>query len=288
VGEYLRKTKNPEYLELNSKVLSLRQRMRLLEQRNSNKVVKAIEIAKKHLAEGSKIFVFTNLIEQAERIYFEILRFYPDAKLITSKTSQEEREQLFRLFAEGTLRCIITTTVLDEGIDAPDADVAIVVSSRAIRHPRQFVQRIGRIVRPKPNKVSYVYILRTRGGVEEATLAELRAELDKVYQFSRMEELIWVRERVGGIMVFESRCTLEKSKRVGGHKSRIMIYSSVLKDLIGRKAHVKVYDPEGKLVKECDLTISRKVYKGYDYGKLSISLPVEYGGKKMRVEVYPY
>ena len=61
---------------------------------------------------------------------------------------------------------IVTTTVLDEGIDAPDSDAAIVVSSRAIKHPRQFVQRIGRIVRPLPDKIVYVYILRTKGGIE--------------------------------------------------------------------------------------------------------------------------
>lgn len=288
VGDYLRKTKNPEYRELNSKALSIRQRMRVLEQRNENKVAKAVELAKKHIDEGNRIFVFTNLIEQAEKIYNEIRKFYPDVKLVTSKTSTQERELFFKLFANGRIRCIVTTTVLDEGIDAPDADVAIVVSSRAIRHPRQFVQRIGRIVRPKPDKISYVYIMRTEKGVEEATMDELYSELDRVYEFSRMEELIEARKRAGGRLVFEAKATLEKAKRVGGHKARIVIYSSVLRKLIDRKVHVKVYTSDGKLVKEADLKIGKKIYKGYEYGKLAITLPVDYGGEKMIIEIYPF
>jgi len=288
VGDYLRKTKNPEYRELNSKAMSLRQRMRILEQRNENKIAKAVELAKKHIDEGNRIFVFTNLIEQAEKIYNEIRKFYPDVKLVTSKTSTQERELFFKLFANGRIRCIVTTTVLDEGIDAPDADVAIVVSSRAIRHPRQFVQRIGRIVRPKHDKISYVYIMRTEGGVEEATMDELYSELDRVYEFSRMDELIEARARTSSRMVFEAKATLEKAKRVGGHKARIVIYSSVLKELINRKVHVKVYTSDGKLVKEVDLKIGKKIYKGYEYGKLAISLPVDYGGEKMIIEIYPF
>ena len=41
-------------------------------------------------------------------------------------------------------------------------------------------------------------------------------------------------------------------------------------------------------MKEADLKIGKKIYKGYEYGKLSISLPVDCGGAKMIVEVYPY
>ena len=289
VGEYLRKTKNPEYKELNRKAMSIRQRMRILEQKNSNKVLKAIELASKHIDEENKTFVFTNLENQAKKIYEELRKRYgAKVGLVIGKTSSAERDRIFRLFKEGKIRCIVTTTVLDEGIDAPDSDVAIVVSSRAIKHPRQFVQRIGRIVRPKPNKLSYVYIMRTKGGIEESSLDELYTELDRVYQFSKLEELIEAREKSIGIIKFEAKATLEKAKRVGGHKARILFYSSLLRDLIGRRAHVKVYDSNGKLVKEADLKIGKKIYKGYEYGKLSISLPVDYGGKKMMVEVYPY
>ena len=198
IGDYLRKTKNPEYTELNRRATSLRSRMRVLEQANSNKVLRALELTEKHLAEGNRIFVFTNLEKQANKIYSKLRAKYGEkVGLVIGKTSTEERDRLFKLFKEGKIQCIVTTTVLDEGIDAPTSDVAIVVSSRAIRHPRQFVQRIGRVVRPLPGKVAKIYILRTVGvnGAEERTLEGLKEELDRVYEFTKMEKLIENMER---------------------------------------------------------------------------------------------
>jgi len=171
IGDYLRKTKNPEYTELNRRATSLRSRMRVLEQANE---------------------------KQANKIYSKLRAKYGEkVGLVIGKTSTEERDRLFKLFKEGKIQCIVTTTVLDEGIDAPVSDVAIVVSSRAIRHPRQFVQRIGRVVRPLPGKVAKIYILRTVGvnGAEERTLEGLKEELDRVYEFTKMEKLIENMER---------------------------------------------------------------------------------------------
>ena len=198
VTEYLRATKNPEYRRLNREALSLRQRMRVMEQRNSAKLDVAARLAGEELGRGGHVFVFTNLEGQARRLYEELAARHGGlVALVTGKTGPAERDRIFRDFREGRVRCIVTTTVLDEGVDAPAADAAIVVSSRAIRHPRQFVQRIGRIVRPGAGKVAHVYILRTTGvgGVEERTTQALMEALDDVYNLEEMARLAAERRR---------------------------------------------------------------------------------------------
>jgi len=66
------------------------------------------------------------------------------------------------------------------------------------------------------------------------------------------------------------------------------MYSSALKDFIGKNVHVRVRTPDGKIIKDTNLKVSKKKYKGYIYGKLAISLPTDYAGKKMVVEVYSF
>jgi len=79
-----------------------------------------------------------------------------------------------------------------------------------------------------------------------------------------------------------------RRRRGKGHKARIVMYSSALRDFIGRRVHVKVYTKDGRLVKEADLKVGEKRFKRYIYGKLAIPLSTDYAGEKMVVEVYPF
>jgi superfamily II DNA or RNA helicase len=50
-----------------------------------------------------------------------------------------------------------TSRVLNEGVDVPDAQVAIVISGTG--STREHVQRLGRILRPRPGKRAQLYEL---------------------------------------------------------------------------------------------------------------------------------
>jgi superfamily II DNA or RNA helicase len=67
---------------------------------------------------------------------------------------------------------LVSSQVLDEGIDVPDADVAIVVggTSSARRH----VQRIGRVLRPRHGKRARVYELAVEDSTEVDYVARRR------------------------------------------------------------------------------------------------------------------
>jgi len=125
---------------------------------------------------GSKILIFTQYVQQAEEIYRKLREKIRDVALVTGNT--RDREAIFRSFARGLTRVIVTTTVLDEGIDVPDADVAIIVSGTGSQ--RQMIQRVGRVVRATPGKrEARVYEIVTRRTIEEA-LSENRHPKEEI------------------------------------------------------------------------------------------------------------
>ncbi|KAB8334990.1 DNA phosphorothioation system restriction enzyme [Scytonema tolypothrichoides VB-61278] len=68
----------------------------------------------------------------------------------TSQTSIEEREVLRRQFESGELQGLVAIRCLDEGVDIPAIQTAVILASSA--NPRQFIQRRGRVLRPHPGK----------------------------------------------------------------------------------------------------------------------------------------
>ena len=52
-------------------------------------------------------------------------------------------------FKEGRYNAIVTSKVLDEGVDVPDAELGIILSGTG--SSREFIQRLGRLLRPKPD-----------------------------------------------------------------------------------------------------------------------------------------
>ena len=68
----------------------------------------------------------------------------------TNETTIEIRETLRQQFESGTLQGLVAIECLDEGIDIPAIQTAVILASSS--NPRQFIQRRGRILRPHPQK----------------------------------------------------------------------------------------------------------------------------------------
>ena len=71
-----------------------------------------------------------------------------------------------------TYRAIVTSKVLNEGVDLPEAKVAVVVGGSS--SAREYVQRLGRILRKRENKTAVLYEVIVRGTIEEG-IARRRA-----------------------------------------------------------------------------------------------------------------
>ncbi|OUL33919.1 DNA phosphorothioation system restriction enzyme [Nostoc sp. 106C] len=68
----------------------------------------------------------------------------------TAQTSLQEREVLRRQFESAELQGLVAIRCLDEGVDIPAIQTAVILSSSG--NPRQFIQRRGRVLRPHPGK----------------------------------------------------------------------------------------------------------------------------------------
>jgi len=106
-----------------------------------------------------KVIIFTEYNEMAE----EISRRYL-IPLITHRTSQRERNRILDSFRVGSVTKIVTSKILDEGIDVPDARVGIVLGGTGSR--REFIQRLGRILRKREGKRAVLYEVISKGTSE--------------------------------------------------------------------------------------------------------------------------
>ncbi|NET55862.1 MAG: DNA phosphorothioation system restriction enzyme [Symploca sp. SIO2E6] len=68
----------------------------------------------------------------------------------TAQTSIAEREKLRHQFEAGELQGLVAIRCLDEGVDIPAIQTAVILASSG--NPRQFIQRRGRVLRPHPGK----------------------------------------------------------------------------------------------------------------------------------------
>ena len=86
---------------------------------------------------------------------------------ITHQSDVKERQRIISNFASGTYRAIVTSRVLNEGVDLPAAEVGIVLSGTGT--VREHVQRLGRILRPKEGKKAIMYELVSADTAEQYT-----------------------------------------------------------------------------------------------------------------------
>ena len=69
---------------------------------------------------------------------------------ITYQTPKEERREILGNFRKGDYKVIVTSQVLDEGIDVPDASLGFIMSGTG--SAREYIQRLGRLLRKVEGK----------------------------------------------------------------------------------------------------------------------------------------
>jgi superfamily II DNA or RNA helicase len=138
---------------------------RRLVQRAPEKLEMVAALLARH--RGSRCLVFTHDNATA----YEVSRTFL-VPAITHKTPIDERKDWLAAFTSGEIPVLATSRVLNEGVDLPAAEVAIVVSGTGTT--REHVQRLGRILRPAEGKQAVLYELVVAATVEESTSARRR------------------------------------------------------------------------------------------------------------------
>ncbi len=115
-----------------------------------------------HHHHQDRVIVFTS---DNETVYKISRRFLIPA--ITHQTKARERYETLQRFADGSLPFLVTSRVLNEGVDVPAANVGIVLSGSGT--VREHVQRLGRILRRGEGKRATLYEVVAEDTGEEQT-----------------------------------------------------------------------------------------------------------------------
>lgn len=117
-----------------------------------------------------RVIIFTNDNDTVYEISRRLL-----VPALTHQTPIKERRELLQRFNDGTYPALVTAKVLNEGVDVPEARVAIILSGSG--SVREHVQRLGRVLRKSADKRALLYEVITRDTVEES-VSERRREHD--------------------------------------------------------------------------------------------------------------
>ena len=133
----------------------LRKRARII-----NKATMRIPITIKiaDLNRGKRIIIFHEDIVSANKIYKILKEKKHSVTIYHTKISHVIRLSNLLLFRRGIFDIIIACRALDEGLNVPDTEIAIISSSTATS--RQRIQRLGRVLRPtKKKEIARIYTL---------------------------------------------------------------------------------------------------------------------------------
>src|SRR5215475_6423047 len=115
------------------------------------------ELFRRHASD--RVIVFTATNEMAYRISQLFL-----IPAITHLTNARERKTILQRFEGGQYKAVVTSRVLNEGVDVPEAAVAIILGGSG--SAREHTQRLGRILRKKANELAVLYEITSRGTME--------------------------------------------------------------------------------------------------------------------------
>lgn len=129
------------------------------------KMNKLFEILQTH--RNDKILIFTHDNKTAYKISSLFL-----LPLITHETKAAERKGILENFRNGIWPFLVSSRVLNEGVDVPEANVAVVISGTGT--VREHVQRLGRVLRKKEDKQAVLYEMITENTGEIYTSRKRR------------------------------------------------------------------------------------------------------------------
>lgn len=137
------------------------------------------DLLREHVAEQVLIFTESNAVA------YEIGRRYL-LPVLTHLSSAAERRDILDGFQEKRYRAIVTSRILDEGVDLPSAKIALILGGTA--GARQYIQRLGRVLRRAENKQAVLYEVFVRDTNEEGKVQRRRAATQR-----HEEQYVYVR-----------------------------------------------------------------------------------------------
>jgi len=131
---------------------------------------------------GGQIFFVHNRIKGIEKIAKALAALVPEVRIALAhgRMAEKELEETMRLFMKGQIDCLVSTTIIESGIDIPNANTLIINRADAfgLADLYQLKGRVGRFTRK-----AYAYLLIPKTGV---LTAESRKRLHAIRRFQEL------------------------------------------------------------------------------------------------------
>lgn len=137
------------------------------------------EAIERELARGGQVFFLYNRVEDIERMSEQISMLVPDARVVFAHGQMKEREleSIMLDFLEGTFDVLVTTTIIETGVDIPNVNTLLIYNADKMGLS-QLYQIRGRVGRS--NRVAYAYFTYQRDKVL-SEVAEKRLQAIKEF-----------------------------------------------------------------------------------------------------------
>lgn len=120
--------------------------------------VKVMEFIKHEISQGRQIYIVYPLIDESETLdyenlyagYEQVKQFFPahsyNIAMVHGKQTQQEREENMQSFVQGNAHILVATTVIEVGVNVPNASVMIIESAErfGLSQMHQLRGRVGR------------------------------------------------------------------------------------------------------------------------------------------------
>ncbi len=128
--------------------------------RSSDARPQVFEFLRKEISEGGRVFVVYPLIDASEEIRAaalaehedEVRTLLPDVEMgiLHGRLSRPDREEVAARFRDGSVQVLLATTVVEVGVDVPEATVMVIESAQrfGLSQLHQLRGRVGRGWRP--------------------------------------------------------------------------------------------------------------------------------------------
>lgn len=179
----------------------MRKRRRLLEFASAK--IDVLPMLGQEILASDGTIVFTQSIEVAGKVAQQLNQIGIKANALHSRIHKDLRRFQIQQFAEKKTKVIVAPKILDEGIDFPDADFAIVLAASSTR--RQMVQRLGRILRPKRDwKLARFVVVFAADTVEDPTYGGHSEFINDLRSGAHLSEIVEPHELPRALEILKS------------------------------------------------------------------------------------
>ena len=155
----------------------------------------ADELVEKELVRGGQVFYLHNNVESIYAVAMRMGRRIPKAKIgvVHGQMDREESEEVMSQFYDGQINVLICTSIVENGIDVPNANMIIVEDADkfGLAQLYQIKGRVGR-----GNRIAYAYLMyKSQKNMNEDASKRLKAiqeftELGSGYKIAQRDLMI--------------------------------------------------------------------------------------------------